>query len=280
MILGAHRSTAGGAWKAVESGREIGCDAIQIFTRPPQRWVSKPVGDEEAAKFRQACSDLNLACVAHDIYLTNLAASNEEIRGKSIDSFRDELQRCEQLGIPWLVTHCGAHDGDAAAGVARVADALRTCIDEAAAASVTVLLEGTAGQGNALGSSFQELAAMLEQTGRPERTAVCLDTCHLFAAGYDLRTPEAFNKTFEEFDRVIGLDRLKVMHLNDAKKDLGSRVDRHDGIGKGKLGEQSFSILLNDSRFQEIPLLLETPELENHEAEIRLLRGLIHTGRA
>ncbi len=276
MILGAHRSTAGGAWNAARSGREIGCDAVQIFTRAPQRWEARPLADEEAARFREACQEYGVLCVAHDIYLTNLASSDPVVRGRSLESFTDELGRCEKMGIPWLVTHCGAHDGDVSAAIRRVGEAIRECLDRSGAASVTILLEGTAGQGSSLGSSFEELAEMLEETGVPERTAVCLDTCHLFAAGYELRTPEGFASTMDAFERIIGLERLRCLHLNDAKKDLGSRIDRHASLGEGLLGEEAFRLLVNDSRFRDIPLILETPDPDRHGDEIQLLRSLLN----
>ncbi len=274
MILGAHRSTAGGAWNAARSGREIGCDAIQIFTRAPQRWEARPLSDEEASRFRDACREYGVRCVAHDIYLTNLASSDGVVRERSLESFTDELGRCEKMGIPYLVTHCGAHDGEVPPAIRRVGEAIRQCLEQSGAASVTILLEGTAGQGNSLGSSFEELAEMLDAAALPEYTAVCLDTCHLFAAGYELRTPEGFAETFAAFDRIIGMDKLRCVHLNDAKKDLGSRVDRHAPIGEGLLGEDAFRILLNDPRFQDVPLLLETPDPDRHGDEISLLRSL------
>jgi|YNPNPStandDraft_1061719.scaffolds.fasta_scaffold41483_2 apurinic endonuclease (APN1) len=277
MILGAHRSTAGGAWNAARSGREIGCDAVQIFTRAPQRWEARPLSDEEAARFREACQEYGVRSVAHDIYLTNLASADPAVRQKSLASFTDELARCEKMGIPYLVTHCGAHDGEVEPAIRRVGEAIRECLDRSGAASVTILLEGTAGQGNSLGSSFEELAQMLEAAALPGRTAVCLDTCHLFAAGYELRTPDGFAETFAAFDRIIGLDLLRCVHLNDAKKGLGSRVDRHASIGDGLLGEDAFRLLLNDPRFRDVPLILETPDPDRHGEEIELLRSLVGT---
>lgn len=274
MILGAHCSTAGGLWKAAERGGEMGCDAIQIFTRAPQRWAGKAITDEDAQKFRDACKERNLKPVAHDIYLTNLAAADSTIRDRSIVSFKDEVHRCSQLGIPYLVTHCGAHPESIETGIGLVVEALREVIDDCPQ-DVTVLLEGTAGQGNALGSTFEQLAEMLAKTDRPNNTAVCLDTCHLFAAGYDLRTPEAFSGTMEEFDRVVGLKHLRVMHANDAKKDLGSHVDRHADIGEGLLGLETFRLLVNDARLAEVPILLETPGYENYAGQLETLRGLI-----
>lgn len=276
MLLGAHRSTAGGAWNAIESGKAIGCDVVQVFTRAPQRWQAKPIDPEETERFKAASKEHGISSVAHDIYLTNLASAREDIREKSIASIKDEIHRCHQMGIPYLVTHCGAHEDQTEAdGIAKVGAALRESIDEVGASDVTILLEGTAGQGTALGWRFEHLRDMLAATDRPANTGVCLDTCHLFAAGYDLRTSEAFNATFEEFDRIVGFSQLKSMHANDAKKDLGSRVDRHEFIGQGKLGVEAFRILMNDPRFKTIPIMLETPDLERHEDDLKLLRSLI-----
>ncbi len=276
MILGAHRSTAGGVWKAAESGREIGCDAIQIFTRAPQQWAARPLDPGDAQKFRQACRDCGIrAVLAHDIYLTNLATSRVGIREKSIASFKDEIARCELLGIPWLVTHCGAHDETGEqAGIARVAEALKECLDSAAIDSVTVLLEGTAGQGSALGWRFEQLAQLLTQTARPERTGICLDTCHMFAAGYDIRTPEGYEAVTRAFDDTVGVERLSAVHANDAKRPLGSRVDRHECLGEGHIGREGFSLLVNDPRMRDIPIVIETPNLDRHKEDLDFLRGL------
>lgn len=275
MLLGAHRSTAGGAWKAAESGREIGCEAIQVFTRAPMRWEAKAIGAEEAHRFRETCAALGLRTLAHDIYLTNLASPKDGIRVRSIASFKDEIARCEMLGIPFLITHCGSHDGSGEEqGISRVAQALRECVDASETDSVRVLLEGTAGQGDQLGWRFEQLAAMLDQSERPDRTGVCLDTCHMYAAGYDIKTEEGYQRTFQEFDRIVGLHRLFAFHGNDCKKDLGSRVDRHEHIGEGKLGDETFRRLLRDERFRDLPLLLETPDLQKHGNEIQHLREL------
>ena len=276
MILGAHRSTAGGVWKAAESGREIGCDAIQVFTRAPQQWSAKPLDSDDRQRFRQACRDCGISAVlAHDIYLTNLATSRADIREKSIASFKDEIARCEVLGIPWLVTHCGAHDETGEqAGTARVGDALKECLDSAATDSVTVLLEGTAGQGSALGWRFEQLAQLLTETARPERTGICLDTCHMFAAGYDIRTTAAYEEVMRAFDDTVGIERLRAVHANDAKKPLGSRVDRHERLGEGQIGREGFSLLINDPRMADIPIVVETPDLDRHKEDLEFLRGL------
>lgn len=276
MILGAHRSTAGGVWKAAESGREIGCDAIQVFTRSPQQWQARPLDPVDGPKFQQACRDFEIqAVLAHDAYLTNLASSRDEIRTRSIESFKDQIARCELLGIRWLVTHCGAHDQEGEeAALTRWADGLKECLDTSQTDSVEVLLEGTAGQGSALGWKFDQLASLLQKVSRPERTGVCLDTCHMFAAGYDIRSAESYKQTMQSFNDAVGFDRLRAIHANDCKKTLGSRVDRHEHIGKGHIGEEGFRLLVNDQRLSGIPVVVETPDLSRHEEDVALLKRL------
>lgn len=280
MILGAHRSTAGGLWKAAESGRAIGCDAIQIFTRQPQRWASKALEDSDAQQFRQACSDYNIQCaVAHDIYLTNLASPNEELRQKSLDSCIHELERCRKLGIPYLVMHCGSHEGCTEdEGIENFSKAAQSAIDASDQDEVMVLLESTAGQGKSLGWKFEHLAALLEGIARPGSTGVCLDTCHMFAAGYDISTPDGYAQTMKRFDEIVGFQRLHVIHCNDSKKGVGSRVDRHENIGEGEIGEEGFRQLVNDARLEKVPILLETPDLDKHERDLKTLISYISAG--
>ncbi|MCC6485000.1 MAG: deoxyribonuclease IV [Armatimonadetes bacterium] len=277
MILGAHRSTAGGLWNAAESGRAIGCDAIQIFTRQPQRWAHRPIEDAEADRFRQACADNNISCVvAHDIYLTNLASPNDELRQKSLDSCIDELGRCQKLGIPYLVMHCGSHEGcEEEVGIRRFSEAVQQALDTGNGPDVKILLETTAGQGKALGWTFEQLARLLEGINRSQSTGACLDTCHVFAAGYDISTAEGYSETMHKFDKVIGLNLLHAVHCNDSKKALGSRRDRHENIGEGEIGEEAFRQLVNDSRLADIPILLETPDLERHEEDLKKLRSFM-----
>ena len=279
MILGAHRSTAGGLWKAPESGRAIGCDGIQIFTRPPQRWAEKPLEPSEIDLFRQALVDYTIrSAVAHDLYLTNLASPNDDLRDKSIRSCITELKRCALLGIGQLVMHCGSHEGcDEQVGMDRFASGVQQSLDESEQDSVMILLETTAGQGKSLGWRFEQIAAFLEQIDRPQLTGVCLDTCHIFAAGYDLTTPESYAETTDTFDRIVGFQRLQCVHCNDSKKDLGSRVDRHENIGQGMMGDVPFRQLMNDKRLGNIPVLLETPDLETHEEDLRKLRSFLVT---
>lgn len=253
-------SIAGGLEKAFSRGEALGCTTMQIFTKNANQWRGKALDDETIARFRQAWEKSPIGPVfAHDSYLINLAAPQPELWRQSLAAFADELHRCARLGIPFLVMHPGAHTGSgAAAGIARVAEALRSLFAEAPP-GVTVLLENTAGQGSSLGASFEELAAILEQVPNG-RLGLCLDTCHAFAAGYDLSTAEGVAAVLEEFDRRIGLDRLRAFHLNDSKKGLGGRVDRHQHIGQGAIGPAGFAALMNDRRFRDVPKILETPK--------------------
>jgi len=277
LLIGAHMSIAGGAHRAFARGEETGCAAIQVFTKNASQWRAKPIAEAEAAAFRAAWQASAIGpVIAHDSYLINLAATDETMWQKSIAAFLDEMQRCAQLGIPELVMHPGAHLGAGEeAGLQRLAAAFRQIFAEAPP-EVTVLLENTAGQGTCLGYRFEHLAAVLEQV--PEgRFGVCFDTCHAYAAGYDLATAEGFAEVMAEFDRRIGLERLRAFHLNDCKKGLGSRVDRHAHIGQGAIGEAGFAALMQDGRFDAVPKILETPKGEGGECDmmnLALLRRL------
>ncbi len=286
-FLGAHMSIAGGLHKAVERIASIDGQALQVFTRNQRQWKAAPVTDEEAEAFRLAVANWGFAHVAsHDSYLINLASPDPEVAAKSRKALADELVRCARLGIPMVVLHPGAHLGaGVAAGIAALTDNLDAAMEEAGAVdqgsgAVRVLLENTAGQGSGLGSSFEELAEVMARSRHAQRLAVCLDTCHAFAAGCDLRTDEGYAATFETFDRTIGLERLRLFHLNDAKTDRGSRVDRHEHIGKGRLGLEPFRRLLNDPRFAGLPMVIETPKDEGERLELdrmnlKTLRELI-----
>src|SRR5918997_6341945 len=250
-LLGAHMSVAGGHALAIERATAFNMTACQIFTKNANQWNAKPIAPDAAETFRArvAASEIGFV-VAHDSYLINLASPDETLRERSIAAFGDELQRCDQLGVPWLVTHPGAHMGTGIdEGVQRVASALNRLFDELPDLDVTVLLETTAGQGTTLGRSFEELAGILELVEDQLRVGVCFDTCHVFAAGYDIRDVEVYEATMRAFDDTIGLDRLRVFHLNDSKKGLGARVDRHAAIGEGELGAEAFRHLLTDERF-------------------------------
>lgn len=277
QLLGAHIPSAGVLGNSVRNGLKMGCTAIQVFTSSPQQWKSKPVSDEAAADFKAAVSATGLdKVVSHDSYLINLCAPDLAKREQSIVGIKSEIERCAKYGIPFVVSHMGSHVGQGEdVGLAAVVESTRRVLDETPD-SVTILMETTAGQGTALMAKFEQLAYVFDELKAHPRLAVCLDTCHVFVAGYDIRTAESFNHTFAEFDRVIGVDKLKVIHCNDSKKGLGSRVDRHDNLGNGEIGLEAFRLLVNDSRFDNIPILLETPtENEGHERDLAILKSLI-----
>ena len=278
-LLGAHMPTTGGLHHALLGGKAIGCSAVQLFTGSPKRWHHPPIAEEQAALFRAALEETGIAfTVAHDSYLINLAALDDAAIEKSRVAFREELDRAESLGIPWVVTHMGAHlKAGIDPAIQRLIESLKRILDQTDALNykVGIALETTAGQGTGLGATFDELQTVLQGVGAHPRLGVCLDTCHIFVAGYDFRTRETYEKTWDEFDRKIGLSNLKVIHANDAKKPLGSRVDRHDHIGDGEIGFDAFALLLTDPRLCHIPVIVETPESETmHEVNLTKLKRL------
>jgi deoxyribonuclease-4 len=260
--LGAHLSIAGGVHKAIEAAVALGCQTVQLFTKSSNQWRAKPLTPAEIAQFRQALEQAGLRYpTAHDSYLINLAAPEEELFRKSVEALIVEMERAEALGLDYLVLHPGAHTGSGEAfGMARVAEGLNLALKRCRGFRLQLLLENTAGQGSNLGYRFEHLREIRARLHEPERVAFCLDTCHAFAAGYDLRTAAALEQTLAEFDRVLGLPLLKVFHLNDSAKPLGSRVDRHAGIGQGQIGAEAFRLLVQDPRFAEHPMILETPK--------------------
>lgn len=275
--MGAHMPTVGGLHNALTSGRDIGCTAVQLFTGNPRQWSVPALTDEAVAQFRQARADTAMAfVVAHDSYLINLAAPDPKVMGASRRAMQDELVRADALGIPWVVTHMGAHlNTGEEAGLEALVGSIRRVLDETAALGSGIAMETTAGQGTGLGYLFEHLATVIEGAGGSPRLGVCLDTCHIFAAGYDIRDADSFREMLDRFDATIGLDRLRLIHVNDAKKPLGSRVDRHEHLGKGEVGEEAFRLLVNEPRLASIPLVLETPESETmHKVNLELLRGL------
>ena len=284
-ILGAHMSTTGGLHKAFERMEQVKGKALQIFTKNQRQWITKEITEKEAGKFRRCWEESGKPPIAaHDSYLINLASDKPEIEEKSVSAMAHEIKRVKILGIPFLVMHPGSHTGAGVEkGLARVVKNLDHAINLAKAPEgVTILIETTAGQGTGLGADFSEIAYILDNSTHSNRLGVCFDTCHVFAAGYDIRTPETYEETFSEFDRIIGLDRLKFFHLNDSKNDLGSRVDRHEHIGKGSIGLPGFRLLLNDSRFADHPMVLETPKKNDPEDDIKnlaVLRKLIKVHR-
>ena len=273
-------SISGGFDKAVQRAHSVESDALQIFTKNQKQWKAKPIIDEDAALFRQHCIDCVIdPVVAHDSYLINLASPADEMWEKSIDAFRIELERCEQLGIPFLVTHPGAHmKSGTEEGIARVIAALDRIHTDLPGYKVRTLLETTAGQGTTLGSAFEELAAIIAGVASPERLGICYDTCHTFVAGYDIRTPETYAETMEQLDRTVGVSQIEAFHFNDALTEFGSKRDRHAHIGAGFIGAEGFRNFMNDARFAGKPALLETEKgedlTEDREALI-LLRSLV-----
>jgi deoxyribonuclease-4 len=278
MLLGAHVPTAGGVPEAPGNGRSIAATAIQIFTRNQRQWKAKPMTRREAGAFRDALGGSGVqAVLSHASYLINLASVVPDFLTRSRQTLVEELRRCHALGIPFAVVHPGAHMGAGdAEGVAAVARSLDHVLRRTRGGSAIPVLEITAGQGSCVGCSFEQLAAILERVREPARVGVCLDTCHMLAAGYDITTERGYEETFARFDRVVGLSRLKAIHLNDSRKPLGSRVDRHAPIGKGFLGLKTFARFVNDPRLAGVPMVLETPGgLPVWKREIALLRRLV-----
>jgi len=269
MLLGAHMSIAGGVFNAFAQGEESGCTTIQIFTKSSNQWRAKELTDEEVEKYHSEQKRTGIdPVIAHDSYLINLGSPDKALIKKSREAFLVEMQRCEILKIPYLVTHPGSHLGKGEEwGIKRIAQSLDRLHEKAAGFNVKIALETTAGQGTNLGYRFEQIASMIEQTSEPNRLAVCVDTCHIFAAGYDITTKKAYEQTISEFDRIIGLKRLAVIHFNDSKRELGSRVDRHSHIGEGNIGEEAFGFFMRDKRFDKIPKLLETPKGDDGEMD-------------
>ncbi|MCI0458023.1 MAG: deoxyribonuclease IV [Gemmataceae bacterium] len=279
-LFGAHMSIAGGYEKALLAAAAHGCATVQLFTKSSNQWRAKELTDEEIRTFRRTLRQTGLRRpLAHDSYLINLASPDPELYRKSIEAFIVEAQRAEALGLRYLVTHPGsATDGDEQAGLTRIAQALDEVHKRCPGYRVQVLLETTAGQGNSLGHRFEHLARILELVAEPGRLGVCLDTCHVFAAGYALAPEEEYRATMAEFNRLIGLKRLRAFHVNDSLKPQGSRVDRHAHIGRGCLGLEPFRLLVNDPRFRDRPMVLETPKENDMDAvNLKTLRDLVHT---
>lgn len=282
-LLGAHMSIAGGVHNSLLEGKKVDCQAIQIFTRSSRQWAARPYEKEEIALFRQNRKDTGIGTVvAHDSYLLNLGSPDAALRKKSVAAFIDEFERCELLGVAALIAHPGAHMG---AGELRGIKTIARSLDEVHKScrgfETKVALEITAGQGSCLGYRFEQIRDIIGATKESERLRVCFDTEHAFAAGYDFRTKDGYAATFEAFDEIIGIERLAAFHLNDSKKELGSRVDRHDHIGQGRLGVEAFRLILNDRRFWGLPMCLETPkgkDLKEDRENLALLRSLL--GRA
>lgn len=275
-LLGAHMSIAGGIDKSILRGSDLSCTAIQIFLKYNTRWEGKPISKEERGAFFDNQKQTGLRCVvAHNCYLINLASPDETIFKKSLRAMSDELARAAFLQIPSLIIHPGAHKGMGIGnGIDQIAFALNSLLNDDPKGKVKILLETTAGQGTGIGSCFEHLAQIITQVKHRSRVGVCLDTSHIFAAGYDIRTSEAYEATLKEFDIIIGLKNLKAIHLNDSKKSLGSGLDRHENIGKGCIGLDAFRFIMNDERFADIPKILETPKEPEPQADLENLRIL------
>jgi deoxyribonuclease-4 len=273
-------SISGGIYNAPDRGVKAGCGVIQLFTQNANRWQGKAVSDEDAALFKERFAASGLAdVVSHDIYLINLAAAPGEVRDKSLIAFREELERCARLGIGKVVMHPGSHVGDGEeVGIKRVCEAFDQLFPLVPQFTGKILLENTAGQGTNLGYRFEHLKAIIEGSSFGERFGVCFDTCHAFAAGYQIAEKDGFRRTFDELDAAVGISVLLAFHLNDSKKGLGCRVDRHEHIGAGALGLEPFRFIMNDPRFAQIPKFIETPKGDNDEmdqANLKLLRSLV-----
>lgn len=283
-LFGAHMSIAGGYHNALLAAQAHGCSSVQLFTKNSNQWNGKELTDDDIAIFRRTLRATRLKLpLAHDSYLINLASPDEALYRRSLEAFVIEMQRAEALGLRYLVTHPGAHvDSGEEAGLARVARAIDEVHQRCSGFRVQILLETTAGQGSSLGHRFEHLAKILSLVAEPKRLGVCLDTCHVFAAGYALAPAAEYQATMKAFDQVIGLRRLRAFHLNDSLKPLGSRVDRHAHIGQGHLGIEPFQLLVNDPRFQKHPMILETPKEDANDGDmdsvnLGVLRGLVRT---
>lgn len=273
-------SAAGGVDKALTRGGDLDLASIQLFTKNERQWQAKPLDPDVIDRFHAEKARLGIEkLVSHDSYLINLASPKEDIRQKSHAAFKDELHRCDLLTIPFLVAHPGAHTGSGVdAGVAQFAESMNRVHDEMPDSPTMTLLETTAGQGTTLGRSFEEIAAIIDQIDAKERVGVCLDTCHIFAAGYDFRSPKTYAETMTAFDSIIGLDRLKALHVNDSKNPLGSNRDRHEHIGDGEIGLEGFRQFVNDSRLAGLSAILETekdPDGEDDRRNIATLQSLV-----
>jgi deoxyribonuclease-4 len=276
--IGAHVSISGGPENAPQNAERIGAKAFAMFTRNQRRWASKPLTDKNIKRFKENCKNAGYSpehILPHDGYLINLGHPEKEALEKSRDAFLEEMQRCEQLGLEYLNFHPGSHlkkiDPDEC--LERIAESINLVLEQTT--GVTAVIENTAGQGTNMGYQFDHLTRIIKQVEDKHRIGVCLDTCHTYSAGYDIKTSKAFENTLNEFDHIVGISYLKAMHLNDSKKPFGSRVDRHESIGKGSLGLEPFKFIMNDPRFDHIPMVLETPDQSIWKEEIRLLYNLI-----
>lgn len=277
-FVGAHVSASGGVYNAPKNAKEIGAKAFALFTKNQRQWKAKPLDSETVDNFKKKLDEAEILpkhILPHDSYLINLGHPEEEKRQKSLEAFIDEVQRCEQLGLDRLNFHPGSHLKKISeeACLDRIAESMNKTLE--ATEGVTLVIENTAGQGSNLGYKFEHLAYLIDRSIDKSRVGVCIDTCHMFTAGYDIRTREAYDKTWKEFDEVVGYAYLKGMHINDSKPDLGSRVDRHHSLGKGKIGLDAFRFIMNDPHMDDIPLVLETIDDTIWDQEIALLYSFV-----
>ncbi|MEE8483034.1 MAG: deoxyribonuclease IV [Nitrospinota bacterium] len=282
-LLGAHMSISGGVEKAPLHAKSVGCKAMQIFTKSSNQWKGKKLEGESIDAYLEnlnAAGIKNAHTTSHDSYLINLGSPDDALREKSLAAFVDEIERAGALKIPYLTFHPGSHVGSGEEeGLNRVAECMNIALEKTQKHdNVTLLIETTAGQGNYLGYKFEHMEYIIGRMKDKKRVGVCFDTCHVLAAGYEIRTEEGYKRTFKEFDKIVGLEKLKIFHLNDSKYDIGSRKDRHEHIGKGFLGKKPFGFLLNDGRFKKIPMVLETPkgkDMAEDKMNLNTLRKLI-----
>ncbi len=281
IILGAHLSIAGGLHKSLELADKYNCNALQIFTKNSNTWKERVLKEEEIVKFRKRRKKLKIQQIAsHTSYLINIASPDRELWTKSVEALEKELFRSALLKIPMVVLHPGAHRGTGEkAGISRITAAINDVFEKTATTNTVLLLETTAGQGTQIGYRFEQLAEIAETVENKERLGFCLDTCHIFAAGYDIRDTSSYEKTLKEFNQILGLNRLFLMHLNDSKKPLGSKVDRHEHIGEGHIGGNAFRLIMNDHRLENIPKIIETPKLkegiEQDPVNLERLRNMV-----
>ena len=278
-FIGAHVSASAGVFNAPKNAVEIGAKAFALFTKNQRQWQAKPLTDEDIVKFKVALLESGILpkhVLPHDSYLINLGNPDLDARQKSLDSFLDEVKRCEQLGLVKLNFHPGHHLNQISeeACLDNIADSMNQVL--AQTSGVTLVIENTAGQGSALGYKFEHLSYLISKIKDKARVGVCIDTCHLFASGYDFRTAETYQETWSQFGKLVGFQYLQGMHLNDAKSELGSKVDRHQSIGKGNIGLEAFKLIMNDSRMDDIPLILETIDPSIWKEEIEMLVGLVN----
>ena len=276
-LIGAHTSISGGVPNAVDLADKLNFSAMQIFSKNNNRWAAKSFTDSVISEFKTKLISSGIKfTVVHDSYLINLCSLSEELLEKSRSAFFDELTRCEQLGIPFLNFHPGAHGGAGdEEGIKLIAESLNIVHEKTNNYKTSSMIEVTAGQGSAVGYKFEHIRKIIDLVEQKERMSVCIDTAHIFAAGYDVRTPQAYEKTMKEFDNIIGLDKLKCFHMNDSKKEFGSRVDRHEHIGKGFIGLDGFRNIMNDTKLEKVPKILETPKGKEQLEDVENIKVLL-----